>query len=165
MRAMISSNYVKTVMPEFRDVRILPFSPDDMFALVADIEKYPEFLPWCAGLRITGEKRASAPQIISAEMIIAYKMFREQFSCNVVLDREKREILIEYLAGPMKNLHTRWQFANVPGGCEVDFSVSLEMKNKLLQSLIWHKCGKVSERMISAFEKRAEDICPPMPKA
>ena len=103
-------------MPTHAEQRVLAYTPEQLFALVADIERYPEFLPWCLAARIK-ERRADR---IVADMIIGFRMFRERFTSRVALDAPRR-IDVTYAEGPFRRLNNRWVFDKVPGGCRIDF--------------------------------------------
>lgn len=124
-----------------------------MFDLVADIEKYPEFLPWCVGTRI----RSRDGNAIVADMIIGYKMFRESFTSRVTLDRPGR-IDVEYSDGPFKYLHNHWIFEPDGQGTCIDFFVDFEFKSRILQAMIGVVFGEAVRIMVNAFERRAEVI-------
>ncbi len=133
----------------------LPYTPEQMFALVGGVEKYAEFLPWCVASRIN--KRESE-ELFYADLVVGYKMIRERFSSKVMLEAPDH-IYIEYLKGPLKHLKNHWRFNREPdGSCLIDFSVEFEFKNKALQSLAQLFFKEVIHRMVSAFEERARDI-------
>lgn len=133
----------------------LPYTPEQMFDLVADVARYQEFAPWCIASRIT--KRES-DSVFYADLVVGYKMFRERFTSKVVLDRPHR-IHIEYMKGPLKNLKNNWQFiADGDGGCIIDFSVEFEFGNVALQALANMFFNEVVKRMVDAFEGRAKEI-------
>lgn len=141
-------------MPTHAEKRELPYPPDDLYALVSDIEKYPEFLPWCVGLRI--RKRES--KTITADMMIGFKVFREKFTTRVTLDPKER-IDVEYLNGPFKYLNNHWIFRPVgEHSCEIDFYVDFEFKSALLQKAIGVVFNEAVQKMINAFETRAHHI-------
>jgi coenzyme Q-binding protein COQ10 len=140
-------------MPTHAEQRVLPYTPEQLFALVADIERYPEFLPWCVGARIK-ERRAD---LIVADLIIGFRMFRERFTSRVSLDRPRR-IDVAYADGPFRYLNNHWVFEKVPGGCRIDFFVDFEFKSRLLQKVIELLFGEAVRRMVGAFEKRARDL-------
>ncbi len=134
----------------------LPYSAEQMFELVASVDKYEEFLPWCIKSRINERENDGA--VFYADLIVGYKMFREKFSSCVLLD-EPNEIYIEYLKGPLKNLKNKWVFTDrIGGGCIIDFSVEFEFRNKALQSLATMFFNEVVKRMTDSFEARAKDI-------
>jgi coenzyme Q-binding protein COQ10 len=140
-------------MPTHGEQRVLPYTPEQLFTLVADIERYPEFLPWCVGARIK-ERQAD---LIVADLIIGFRMFRERFTSRVSLDRPRR-IDVAYADGPFRYLNNHWVFEKVPGGCRIDFFVDFEFKSRLLQRVIEALFGEAVRRMVGAFEKRARDL-------
>lgn len=132
--------------------KTLPYSAEQMFALVADVENYSEFTPWCIASRIN---RWEDENVFFADLIVGYKFFREKFSSKVILDRPS-EISIQYQQGPLKNLTNHWIFTqNNDGSCTIDFSVEFEFKNVALQTLANMFFNEVVKRMIGAFETRA----------
>lgn len=141
-------------MPTHAEKRLLPFSAEQMFDLVADVERYPEFLPWCVGTRIRSQEDDS----ITADMVIGYKMFREKFTSRVKLDKPDR-IDVVYEDGPFRYLNNHWIFRpNEDGSCEVDFYVDFEFRSKLLQKMIGVVFNEAVKIMVHAFEKRAVAI-------
>lgn len=140
-------------MPSHSETRILPYSAEQLFGLVMDIEKYPEFLPWCIGARINSKSKSD----LEADVIVGYKVFRERFSSRVHFTKGK-EIEVEYLRGPMRHLHNKWVFRDVKGGCRVDFYVDFTLKSKLLEGLVDQFFQRALMKMINAFEERAGEI-------
>ncbi|MBV9859329.1 MAG: type II toxin-antitoxin system RatA family toxin [Alphaproteobacteria bacterium] len=140
-------------MPTHAEQRFLPYSPEQLFALVADVERYPEFLPWCVGARI----RERRPDRIVADLIIGFRMFRERFSSQVALDPPRR-IDVTYSEGPFRYLTNHWVFEPAPGGCRIDFFVDFEFKSRVLQKVIELLFGEAVRRMVAAFEARARDL-------
>ena len=144
-------------MPQFSTKRHVQHSASEMFELVADIERYPEFVPLCRSLRV--RKRSIEPdgrEIVVADMTVAYKVIRETFTSRVTLDREKREILVEYLEGPFQRMNNRWTFK--PAGdhaCDVEFFISYEFRSRTLGFLMGSMFDAAFRRFASAFEKRA----------
>lgn len=148
-------------MPSHSEQRTLPFTPDQLFDLVADIGKYPEFLPWCVGARILDQKDDE----IRAELAIGYKAIRERFTSLVTLDRPNRRILVRYVEGPFKYLENQWRFEPLePSGCRLDFHVDFEFRSRLMESLIGRFFGEAVRRMVRAFETRAADLYGPIPE-
>lgn len=128
-----------------------------MFALVADVDRYPEFLPWCVGLRIIEENKNAGT--LTADMIVAYKVFRERFRSRVQLDPEGKRIEAAYVDGPFRNLENRWRFTDKPeGGSVIDFEIAFEFKNFLLQATAQAVFDKAFSRMSEAFVKRADEV-------
>ncbi len=141
-------------MPSHSETRILPYTSQQMFDLVMDIGKYPEFLPWCIGARINSQSKNN----LEADVLIGYKMFRESFSSRVHFTNPK-EIEVEYLKGPMRHLHNTWIFKDLQAGrCQVDFYVDFSLKAKLLESLVDQFFQKALMKMINAFDDRAVEI-------
>lgn len=135
--------------------RTLPYTPEQLFDLVADVAKYPEFLPWCLSSRI---KKWDGDTVFYADLVIGYKMVREKFGSKVTLNAPDH-IHVEYLSGPMKYLSNHWKFIREDdGSCTIDFFVEFEFKNRLLQNLIGVFFNEVVCRMVGAFEERAQDL-------
>lgn len=144
-------------MPTHSEQKILPFTATQMFDLVADIDRYDQFLPWCSASRVWKEENG----YIYADLIAGYKMFREKFSSKVKLNKTAKMIEVEYLSGPMKKLTNRWEFKDLEGGrCEVDFYVSFEFKSRVMEKLIDTFFDIAFKRMVDAFEKRAGEVYP-----
>jgi len=145
-------------MPTHTEKRIMPYTAKQMYDLVADVETYPDFLPWCAATRIRKVTKDSHNTIIEADLIIAFKVFRERFGSRVTLKAEKFSIDVEYLDGPFKYLNNHWIFRDVDGGCEADFFVDFEFKSRVLQALIGVVFNEAMQRIVKAFEMRADDL-------
>ncbi|MGH1403242.1 MAG: type II toxin-antitoxin system RatA family toxin [Alphaproteobacteria bacterium] len=142
-------------MTTHAEQRNLPYTAQQLFDLVADVAKYPEFLPWCLASRIT---KHEGSDIFYADLIIGYKMIREKFGSKVTLVNGNH-IHVEYLSGPMKYLSNHWKFIEEEdGSCTIDFFVDFEFKNKILQNLIGVFFNEVVQRMVGAFEARAKDL-------
>jgi coenzyme Q-binding protein COQ10 len=133
--------------------RVLPFSPAQMYDLVADIEKYPLFLPWCSGARI----RERRDNLVVADLMISFKVYRERFTSKVTLQAPDR-IDTVFSEGPFRHLQNRWVFLPDPGGCLVDFFVEFEFKSKILDKLISVLFNEAVHRMVKAFEGRAQAL-------
>ena len=125
-----------------------------MFALVADVERYPEFLPWCAATRI----KSREGDTFTADLLAAFGAFREQFTSRVVLDPAAKTIVIEYLTGPFEHLTNRWHFIPEEGGCIVDFDIDFAFKSKTLQTLISGVFTRAIEKMTASFDERAHKL-------
>jgi coenzyme Q-binding protein COQ10 len=147
-------------MPEFKTTRHVHHSAADMFDLVADVERYPEFVPLCRALRVKSRTRnANGNDVIVADMTVAYKLIREAFTSRVTLDRPGSTILVEYLEGPFRHLENRWTFAPVgEGACNVDFYISYEFRSRTLGLLMGAMFDAAFRRFAVAFERRADDI-------
>ena len=150
-------------MPNHRDSRNLPYSACQMYDLVADIESYPQFLPWNSAARIrTRTTRPDGAEEIAADLVISFKVFRERFGSRVVLWPEQDgvwKIDTEYLDGPFKYMRSGWSFKDRPeGGCHVEFFVDFEFKNAILQRLIGVVFHEAMSRIVRAFEDRARKL-------
>tara|TARA_R110002124_G_scaffold109677_2_gene263069 strand:- start:1083 stop:1532 length:450 start_codon:yes stop_codon:yes gene_type:complete len=145
-------------MTTHSETRKMPYSAAQMYALVADVARYPEFLPWCAGARIRATTRVDAIEVMEADLVISFKLFREKFGSRVTLDEAGQKILVEYLDGPFKYLRNSWAFRDVEGGCEIDFFVDFEFKSRVLQTLIGVVFTEAMHRIVRAFEARARAL-------
>ena len=142
-------------MPTHAERKVLRYSPEQMFDLVADVRRYPEFLPWCVASRIVSRSEGE----LIADLTIGFKMFRETFRSRVGLERPDH-VHVEYLTGPFRYLNNQWRFRPVPQpggvtGCEVDFFVDFEFRSRLLQAVIGTVFGEAVRLMVRAFERRA----------
>lgn len=140
-------------MPTHADQVVVPFAPEQLFDLVADVDRYPEFLPWCVGARI---RQRSDTELV-ADLTIGFGPFRESFTSRVTLERPHR-IRASYQNGPFRFLNNQWVFTPVPGGTRVDFWVDFEFRAKLLQKAIGPVFNEAVKRMVSAFLRRAREI-------
>ena len=134
--------------------RIVPYTPEQLFELVADVESYPKFLPWCVGARIKSANEA----LIVADLMIGYKLLRERFTSSVSLDKENIRIKAEFTEGPFEFLTNHWLFKPCPEGCIIEFSVEFEFRSSVLQKLVDVLFNEVVLRMVGAFEKRAHAL-------
>ncbi|MEM6679603.1 MAG: type II toxin-antitoxin system RatA family toxin [Pseudomonadota bacterium] len=145
-------------MPFHAEKKVLPYSDEQLFALVAGIEDYPKFLPWCSACRV--RKRidlGDGREQIDADLVISFKVFREKFGSRVTLDPERRIIDVEYLDGPFRYLNNHWEFHDRPeeARCEIDFSVDFEFKSRTLQAVVGVVFNEAMQRIVRAFEQRA----------
>ena len=141
-------------MPTHAEKKLLPYTREQLFELVADIERYPEFLPWCVGARIREQKGNE----ILGDLLIGYKMVRERFTSRVVLSPPDR-IDVSYSEGPFKYLHNHWLFLPQPGGeTLIDFYVDFEFRSKMLQKIMGMFFNEAVRRMVAAFEARAHQL-------
>ena len=146
-------------MPKFETERRVSHSADDMFALIADIERYPEFVPLCQRLVIKGRSAESGRDILVADMTVAYKIIRETFTTRVTLDRAARTIDAQYLNGPFKHLDSRWSFTpEGDGACLVRFVIDYEFKSRALAALMGAVFDTAFRKFAVAFEKRADAV-------
>jgi coenzyme Q-binding protein COQ10 len=129
-----------------------------MFDLVADIGRYAEFLPWVQAMRIRSPEAGDAGNVVTADMVVGFKMVRERFTSRVTLDRPDR-VHVDYVSGPLKYLKNDWLFRPAPdGGCEIDFSVDFEFRNKMFERLAGMFFHEAFKRMVGAFETRAAAV-------
>jgi coenzyme Q-binding protein COQ10 len=141
-------------MPTHAEKRLLPYAPEQVYEVVAAVDRYPEFLPWCKAARITRRDGNS----FEAELVIAFKMFRERFISKVQLT-PRSGVDVQYVDGPFRYLNNHWRFLPAPeGGCVVDFYVDFEFRSKVLQSLIGLLFNEAVRRMVGAFEGRAHQL-------
>ncbi len=134
--------------------RVVRHSPEQLYALVADVRSYPQFLPWCLAARIRHQNEIS----LAADLIIGFRMFREKFTSYVDLDAEALEINVRYAEGPFRYLTNKWRFLPHKEGCEIDFYVDFEFNSRLLQSVIETLFTEAVRRMVQAFEMRADAL-------
>lgn len=126
-----------------------------MYDLVADVAKYPEFLPWCAAARIRRVVPQGEASVMEADLVISFKVFRERFGSRVTLWPRTRRIETEYLDGPFKHMKSEWRFDEAGTGCEVSFFVDFEFRNAVLQKVIGVVFNEAMQRIVRAFEARA----------
>jgi coenzyme Q-binding protein COQ10 len=147
-------------MPQFTDKRRVRHAAADMFDLVADVERYPEFVPMCREIKVRRRtKNEDGCEVIVADMTVAYQLVRETFSSRVTLDRPSLRILVEYLEGPFSHLENCWTFrALAERSCEVEFFISYEFKSRMLGMLMGAMFEIAFRRFAAAFEERADRI-------
>ncbi|RZK03051.1 MAG: type II toxin-antitoxin system RatA family toxin [Novosphingobium sp.] len=138
-------------MPGIHEVRQLPYSAEQMFDLVADVGRYPEFLPWIMATRVRSDDGTE----MVADMLIGFSAIREKFTSRVEKNRPG-ELRVHYIDGPLRDLDNRWQFRALgPSGCEVDFSVQFTFRNALFEKLAGQYLDRAFRKMVAAFETRA----------
>lgn len=151
-------------MPHHHETRVLPYRPEQMYELVADVARYPEFLPWCAAARIRSRipvlsEAGLAAERMEADLVISFKVFREKFGSRVTLRRPEMRIDTEYLDGPFRHLKSVWLFREAPaesgGGVEIEFDVDFEFRNPILAGVIGLVFNEAMQRVVRAFETRA----------
>ena len=141
-------------MPTHAEVKTLPYTPEQMFDLVADIDRYPEFLPWCLDANVWERNENE----VLADLVIGYGPVREKFTSRVTLERPGH-IHVEYLKGPMKHLSNHWRFIeNGDGGTTIDFFLDFEFKSPLMQRVVGMLFQEAVRRMVAAFEARARAL-------
>ena len=138
-------------MPRIVETRVLPWSAEQMFDLVADVRRYPEFLPWVIATRV----RSDGEHEMVADMLVGFNALRERFTSKVKKDRP-RMIDVDYVEGPMKELDNVWHFApRADGGCTVDFQVDFTFRNPIFEALAGSYLDRAFRKLVSAFEARA----------
>jgi len=147
-------------MPQFSTKRRVQHSASDMFALVADVERYPQFVPLCQSLRVRRRtQEGEGKEVIVADMTVAYKFISETFTSRVTLERDRLEILVEYLEGPFQRLNNRWTFRPLgEAACEVEFFIAYEFRSRTLGMLMGAMFEAAFRRFSSAFEQRADEV-------
>lgn len=149
-------------MPSFSTRRRVPFTPRQMFDLVADVERYPQFLPLCEGLVVRRrERRDDGLDVLVADMTVGYKAIRETFTSRVALDPAGENVHVSYVDGPFKYLENRWQFRPVAGGAEILFDISYEMKSRMFGLVVGAVFDKAFRKFAEAFEARARVVYGP----
>ncbi len=146
-------------MPTHSETRPLPYTAQQMYDLVADVGNYPKFLPWCAGARIRSRTPDGASEVMEADLVISFKVFRERFGSRVVLHAQDLKVDTEYLDGPFRYMKSNWAFTDrADGGCDVKFFVDFEFKNMVLQGIIGVVFNEAMQRIVRAFERRAAEL-------
>lgn len=153
-------------MPSHSENRQLPYEAAQIWELVADVARYPEFLPWTAAARIRARRpapeRGEGAEVLEADLVISFKVFRERFGSRVTLLPAQNRIETEYLDGPFRYLKSFWQIDPEPaGGCRVSFEVDFEFRNRMLQAVIGVVFDEAMRRVVSAFERRADELYGP----
>lgn len=145
-------------MTSHSETRHLPYSVDQMYDLVADVARYPEFLPWTAAARIRSRRQEGDHEVMEADLVVSFKVFRERFGSRVTLYPEARRIDTEYIDGPFKHLFSKWEFSPADEGCEVRFHVVFEFRNRLLQGAAGMFFTEAMHQIVAAFERRAKAL-------
>jgi coenzyme Q-binding protein COQ10 len=144
-------------MPQFSTRRRVRHSAADMFDLVADVERYPEFVPLCRAMRVLRRAKTGDREVVVAEMTVAYKLIKETFTSRVTLDRGRLQILVEYLDGPFSRMENQWHFhPAAETTCDVEFFIAYEFKSRTLGLLMGAMFDAAFRRFASAFEHRAD---------
>jgi coenzyme Q-binding protein COQ10 len=146
-------------MPVHSENRQMPYTAQQMYGLVADVAQYPKFLPWCAAARIRSRKQQGPAEVMEADLVISFKVFRERFGSRVTLFADDMKIDTEYLDGPFRYMKSNWSFAaREDGTCDVTFFVDFEFKNAVLQGIIGVVFNEAMQRIVKAFERRAAEL-------
>ena len=146
-------------MPTFETSRPVLHDADKMFALVADVERYPDFVPLCQSLKIRDRREGEGKTLLVADMTVAYKLLRESFASQVLLKPSQRQIDVKYIDGPFRYLDNRWNFEPLPdGGCDVKFFIDYEFKSRTLGLLMGTMFDRAFRKFTDAFEGRADRV-------
>jgi coenzyme Q-binding protein COQ10 len=146
-------------MHSTRVTRILPYRPEQMFDLIADVEAYPEFLPWVSSIRAWNRTEGSdGVRSLDAEAKVGFAIVRETFATRVKMDARGRVILVSLLYGPFKRLRNEWRFLPDPKGTRVEFEIDFEFKSRLLDALLAANLRHAADRLIGCFEARARRL-------
>jgi coenzyme Q-binding protein COQ10 len=158
-------------MPTHSETRTLPYSAQQMYDLVAEVASYPKFLHWCAAARIRSTSDQGDHQVMEADLVISFKVFREKFGSRVVLwpgseggpqiEGGPKKIETAYLDGPFRHMKSEWEFRDTDTGCDVSFFVDFEFRNAVLQGIIGVVFNEAMQRIVRAFEARAADLYGP----
>jgi coenzyme Q-binding protein COQ10 len=141
-------------MPHHHERMSLPYSAEQMYDLVTDVRRYPEFLPWVTGVRVRSDDETE----MLADMIVGFKTLRETFSSRVI-KQPSNSVTVDYLDGPMRHLHNQWLFEGTEnGGCTIDFTVDFSFHNRIFEALAGVYFGTAIAKMTDAFVKRADRI-------
>lgn len=145
-------------MPSFTAKRHVPFSAEQMLAVVADVEQYPQFVPLCTGLHVLSRDQTADGEMIVARMSVGYKAIRETFTTRVIVHRDAKRIDVSYVDGPFKKLENRWRFLDAPNGSTVDFYIAYEFRSPLLAALMGQMFDRAFRKFTEAFETRARQV-------
>ena len=146
-------------MPTHSETRPMPYTAQQMYDLVADVGDYPKFLPWCSAARIRSRTPLGEAEVMEADLVISFKVFRERFGSRVTLFPNDKKIDTEYLDGPFRYMKSNWAFTDrADGGCDVSIFVDFEFKNAVLQGIIGVVFNEAMQRIVRAFERRAAEL-------
>ncbi|WP_068089599.1 type II toxin-antitoxin system RatA family toxin [Polycladidibacter stylochi] len=150
-------------MPSFRNSRLVAHKAENMFALVADVEHYPRFVPLCQALEVRGRRDlGEGKEVLIADMTVAYKVFKETFTSRVEMDKASLKINVEYLDGPFKHLKNIWEFVvEDDKACHVNFYIDYEFKSRTLGAMMGAMFDKAFKKFSQAFEMRANEVYGP----
>ncbi len=148
----------KDVMPTHHETRKLPYTAQQMYDLVADVESYPQFLPWTAAARVRDRRETREGEVMEADLVISFKVFRERFRSEVTLRPDDMRIDTRYVTGPFRHMNSTWTFFEREQGCEVRFDVDFEFKSRILGSAASMFFNDAMQRIVRAFERRAATL-------
>ena len=146
-------------MAEHHVTRVLPYTPDQLFTLVGDVDAYPQFVPWITTMRVGGVRAVGeGVTTLDAEAGVGFSFLKERFSTRVTRDANTRTIKVDLLSGPFRKLDNRWLFRPHPGGCEVVFDIAFQFKARMLDVLLKANFGYAVDKLIACFEDRARQL-------
>jgi len=145
-------------MTTHSETRLVPYPPDLMFQVVADVEKYPRFLPWCVGLRVLQRDHVKGREVLLAEMLVGYMGIREKYTSRVILDPEGRTVDVSQTDGPFRILENHWKFTPEGEGARIELALAYEFRSRMLNLVANAAFGRVYERMSDAFIARAQKL-------
>jgi coenzyme Q-binding protein COQ10 len=147
-------------VPSFRDERRVRHTAEEMFDLVADVERYPEFVPLCTGLRVRHRRpEKDGRETLVADMTVGYKVIRERFTSRVMLDKPRLKLVVQYIDGPFSRLENIWTFRDEGGGSRIGFFIDYEFRSRTLGSLMGSMFDSAFRKFARAFEERADAVC------
>ena len=145
-------------MPSHSESRIVPYTADLMYSIVADVERYPEFVPWCVDLKVLKRETVGPREILQCETVVGFKGLRERYTSRATLIARDRRIDVEAVDGMFRKLETHWRIAPEGEGCRIDFSIAFEFRSRVLGAVAGGAFALVVARMTHAFEERARSI-------
>ena len=148
-------------MTTHSETRVMPYTARQMYDLVADVESYDRFLPWCSAARIRSREGQGDHEVLLADLVISFRVFRERFGSRVTLWPDRNRIDTAYVDGPFRKMESTWAFRDVEEGCEVSFDVDFEFRNRMLQSVVGMVFNDAMQRIVRAFERRAAELYGP----
>lgn len=155
----VKRNFPKAeTLPAHKESRLVAHPPQKLYELVSDIESYPQFLPWVTGVRVRSRGTAGENEVIVADVLISYKMFRETFRSSVTLNPQSRTIDVAYVNGPFKHLDNHWRFEPTGEGTKVDFAVDFEFRSRMMERMITGMFDRAVHKIVTAFFDRADEL-------
>ena len=148
-------------MPRHSETHDVPYTPQQMYDLVADVARYPEFLPWTAAARIRSREETADGEVMLADLVVSFKVFRESFGSRVTLHPDEHRIETEYLDGPFRHLQSEWRFEAIEKGCRIHFWIDYEFRNRMIGRVVGTVFDEAMRRIVAAFEKRARALYGP----
>lgn len=146
-------------MPRYHVEKILPYTPDQLFTLVGNVEAYPEFVPWIQSMRTWNARiEDEGVSLVDAQAGVGFSFLKEKFSTRVRRDAAARQVDVQLLSGPFKHLANRWRFVAVEGGTNIEFDIDFEFKSRLLSGMLAANFHHAVDKLMSCFETRAQTL-------